>query len=606
MDEGKFHATSSDPQRETKGEKTAQELFTKEGLRDILGVLEDGAEEESVSGEEESQQEVSKEQLDETMAALEDEDDANAKLGAEKEAARDLQEFDESIQFSKETEEDGGAESQESQIGEAGHIDEGVIIRSKKSSTPVKRKASNKEEEDSQEADSVTEALDPEKEEKEFEEWQTKVGFNISSIAESLTPAERYALHFKEDVDPYYSFRYLADWRKLQEEEATEKNWDVEEFEETKAEEEWRAIEDGDLLVTKPIPKDLPRQRLLYLREKARLKASKKRRILTGENWCVRMDALTKHPFWYNTDTGEAIWDMKYLIPYPDRQQCSLVCRQWRAAAGDFSFVKHVWPVECGALTMEKAKLEQNHYVSIEDALSASLPGDTIELGDGHYWVKGPGLLVDFPVRFIGDENEPSHVVIELSGSIHWSGAGGWIEGVTIRRPKLSNDSNTDQEIITVEDKGRLDVHHCVLRNAGSICSLKGKGIKGRWNHVALKGLHGQGSGLSLQNGASLFISNSTIQGNGKYGVILKDCSSIHLTNCILITNGLGPLCAFDSGSFIDKASKNNVCDDINALPLHGFKLNIVDNEEMNFVISAEPKFEVLDTCPPSEIILGC
>jgi hypothetical protein len=171
MDEGKFHATSSDPQRETKGEKTAQELFTKEGLRDILGVLEDGAEEESVSGEEESQQEVSKEQLDETMAALEDEDDANAKLGAEKEAARDLQEFDESIQFSKETEEDGGAESQESQIGEAGHIDEGVIIRSKKSSTPVKRKASNKEEEDSQEADSVTEALDPEKEEKEFEEW---------------------------------------------------------------------------------------------------------------------------------------------------------------------------------------------------------------------------------------------------------------------------------------------------------------------------------------------------------------------------------------------------------------------------------------------------
>lgn len=103
-----------------------------------------------------------------------------------------------------------------------------------------------------------------------------------------------------------------------------------------------------------------------------------------------------------------------------------------------------------------------------------------------------------------------------------------------------------------------------------------------------------------------MHLKQSTIEGNGKYGVILKDCSSIHLTNCILISNGLGPLCAFDSGSFIDKASKNNVCDDINALPLHGFKLNIVDNEEMNFVISAEPKFEVLDTCPPSEIILGC
>ena len=66
--------------------------------------------------------------------------------------------------------------------------------------------------------------------------------------------------------------------------------------------------------MTKPIPKDLPRQRLLYLREKARLKASKKRRILTGENWCVRIDALTKHPFWYNTDTGEAIWDKPLVL----------------------------------------------------------------------------------------------------------------------------------------------------------------------------------------------------------------------------------------------------------------------------------------------------
>jgi hypothetical protein len=54
--------------------------------------------------------------------------------------------------------------------------------------------------------------------------------------------------------------------------------------------------------------------------------------------------------------------------------------------------------------------------VSIEDAISAAHPGDTIELGNGHYWVKD--LSIDFPLRFVGDENELSHVVIELSGSI--------------------------------------------------------------------------------------------------------------------------------------------------------------------------------------------
>jgi hypothetical protein len=97
---------------------------------------------------------------------------------------------------------------------------------------------------------------------------------------------------------------------------------------------------------------------------------------------------VMNHPFWYNTDTGEALWDkpvvlinleaeeiarknlwsalptkslihvMSYLPPYPDRMQCALVCRQWCSASGDFSFVKHIWPVERGALTMEKSKLD--------------------------------------------------------------------------------------------------------------------------------------------------------------------------------------------------------------------------------------------------------
>ncbi len=162
---------------------------------------------------------------------------------------------------------------------------------------------------------------------------------------------------------------------------------------------------------------------------------------------------MMNHPFWYNTDTGEALWDkpvvlikleaeeiacknlwsappmkslihvMSYLPPYPDRMQCALVCWQWCSASGDFSFMKHVWPVECGALTMEKSKLDHYHYVSFEDAISAAHPGDTIELGNGHYWVKD--LPINFSLQFVGNKNEPSHVVIELSGSICWLGSGG-------------------------------------------------------------------------------------------------------------------------------------------------------------------------------------
>ncbi len=39
-----------------------------------------------------------------------------------------------------------------------------------------------------------------------------------------------------------------------------------------------------------------------------------KRRILTGENWCVRADAFTNNPFWYNVDTGEATWEKPSVL----------------------------------------------------------------------------------------------------------------------------------------------------------------------------------------------------------------------------------------------------------------------------------------------------
>jgi hypothetical protein len=62
----------------------------------------------------------------------------------------------------------------------------------------------------------------------------------------------------------------------MQEQEGTKHDWDINEIEVAKAEEEHRAVEEGDLVVTKPTPKDLIHKRLLYLKEKARRRAAKK------------------------------------------------------------------------------------------------------------------------------------------------------------------------------------------------------------------------------------------------------------------------------------------------------------------------------------------
>ena len=132
------------------------------------------------------------------------------------------------------------------------------------------------------------------------------------------------------------------------------------------------------------------------------------KRKLTGQNWNIKIEERTGKAFWYNTDTGEALWEkpqvlkmleaeevaraegwaalpskplvkiLDFLIPYPERTNCAATCRKWQVAANDISFVLHVWPVELGALVMDESKLGKNHFRTISDAMQAALPGDSI------------------------------------------------------------------------------------------------------------------------------------------------------------------------------------------------------------------------------------
>ena len=396
MDEGKFHAapkseTGTVEDEENGGDESSAEfdISSKSGLRNILGVMPETDSEiqpdKDVANENNSS-EVSKEQIESAMTTFEDEDDVQAMRGAQQEAKEELQEFDEDIRINKDDEE--GAESQESQDENA--------PPGKDKQKPEAPKNETKEE-------GETAAL-----EKEFAAWQIQVGVDQASIDASLNPVERYALRFKEDIEPFYSMWYLSEQQRIQDIETDQEEWDIEEIEAMKAEEEQNAIEAGDLLATLPEPEELLRQQRLYHREKARLVSNKKRHRLTGENWTNKIDGKTNLPFWYNCDTGEAIWHkpkilleleeyelaakrywnavplkplvriMEYLTPFPERMTCAITCKQWRQAAQDISFVRHVYPVEMGALTMDLKKMSPYHYKTISEALAESLPGDTI------------------------------------------------------------------------------------------------------------------------------------------------------------------------------------------------------------------------------------
>lgn len=115
-------------------------------------------------------------------------------------------------------------------------------------------------------------------------------------------------------------------------------------------------------------------------------------------------------------------------------------------------------------------------------------------------------LVVDNPVRLIGDEHNPSNVVVETSGTIVWRAAGGFIEGVAFRRPKLSSGEVPTDDLLRIENKGRLGMVQSIFDNEGSsgdVVKLSGEGFKGRWESCLFQ--NGK-SGISLCDMAQLEI----------------------------------------------------------------------------------------------------
>lgn len=111
------------------------------------------------------------------------------------------------------------------------------------------------------------------------------------------------------------------------------------------------------------------------------------------------------------------------------------------------------------------------------------------------------------PLKFVGDDNNPSNVTIEMGGSLTWQACGGCIEGVTFRRPKLSSEKALDQPILLVEKGAKLMLTNSVLDNEGSlgnVATLIGPGRKGNWTSVLIQ--HGD-VGISLENGAFIRLS---------------------------------------------------------------------------------------------------
>lgn len=121
-------------------------------------------------------------------------------------------------------------------------------------------------------------------------------------------------------------------------------------------------------------------------------------------------------------------------------------------------------------------------------------------MGDGHYWLN-EDLSIEVPLRIVGDEHNPSNVVVETGGKINWTAGAGWCEGVTFRRPRIASGEPSRLPLLTVVQEGKIDVFNSIFDNevGGNFAvQLAGNGEKGTWRHVLVKG------GMCVHEGASL------------------------------------------------------------------------------------------------------
>jgi Right handed beta helix region len=136
-----------------------------------------------------------------------------------------------------------------------------------------------------------------------------------------------------------------------------------------------------------------------------------------------------------------------------------------------------------------------------------------------------------------------------MSGSIQWTGKGGWIEGITFRRPKIVTGSIPNLPILEIKDRGKIDMIQCIFDNepsTGPVVVVSGTGNKGHFDGVSIR--NGKSGGVQMNGPIQLKLTNCMVRGNAQDGVDVGGQSSIEMKKC-KVSNNKGFGLRFAKGS---------------------------------------------------------
>uniref|UniRef100_H3H8P0 WW domain-containing protein n=1 Tax=Phytophthora ramorum TaxID=164328 RepID=H3H8P0_PHYRM len=293
-------------------------------------------------------------------------------------------------------------------------------------------------------------------EEQKLQAWKASVS-SLQGFEDSLNPVDRYALHFREDVDPLYAYTPAQQAEALAGVDANPTAptllEDIERTEEEKREEEARLIAEGELVVGQldgDDQDDVCTEQMtehytqLYRRERAHVLFETRKRLLTGAAWSLMKCANTGQPFYFNADTREATWKCPPVWLANEQIKSALKrgyeglpppALHWHTAAQHQSlFVK-----------VSASDFEPGSPASLANVLAKVAPGDTVLFSAGVYQLEEP-LEISKSLRLLAAPD--SHVELQMHScraQLRWSARGGVICGFHFTRSSSDPDQSADE-----------------------------------------------------------------------------------------------------------------------------------------------------------------
>ncbi|GAB9472248.1 Snf2 family helicase/atpase and f-box protein [Globisporangium polare] len=444
-------------------------------------------------------------------------------------------------------------------------------------------------------------------EERKLQAWKDSVS-SLKGFEDSLNPVDRYALHFREQIDPLYAYVPTA---------AAIENYfdsqhgklDVEKIEEEKMVEELNLIADGELIAGTMEVDEVSEasevidqlHRALYKKERAHVHFERRRRLLTGVAWELKKCAITNQPFYYNVDTREAIWDrpaiwakneqlehtmqlgfaglmpsvlltvMQCLAPYPDRHHVQLVCKAWRQAANHQSLYTKI-----------NANDLYTGGLSLSQLLASVAFGDTVVFGSGVYHVDET-VEVRTPIKLLAAPD--AHVELQMTtgaAQLRWMARGGMLRGFHLTRQSQTDAHELEadgdglstnwQHLLHVVNGGQVRVMYCDFDGShqGNACVAVSGSTSSRAVLLHNRIYNGGSSGVLLLKGDLVMVLNSVytnahsgvsvlcgnallrrnkIQRNGRFGIrLLYHAGNIIIEENIVSDHPCGSIDTENSG----------------------------------------------------------